>query len=142
MRKEDKYTPMAKNQLLKTFVVVAATTTTMLFLFSVTRLLIYRCCCCCCWLVAEWLCGCWFFCSFCVIRLQFKSWFLNRIKNDQQQQKLTLPLDICFVHTYIYIHLNHKCTFDVFLFFFLSFESFLLDFFFSSFVFFWMLFLN
>lgn len=54
---------MAKNQLLKTFVVVAAT---MLFLFSVTRLLIY---CCCVGLVAVWLCYfffifVWFVCSF------------------------------------------------------------------------------
>lgn len=94
---------MAKNQLLKTFVVVAAT---MLFLFSVTRLLIY---CCCVGLVAVWLC--YFFFIFVWFVCSFNFGFSIELKTNEQQQ-LKLIFNICVVLTYI--HLNHKCTLDSF----------------------------
>lgn len=96
---------MAKNQLLKTFVVVAAT---MLFLFSVTRLLIYRCC---VGLVAVWLC--YFFFIFVWFVCSFNFGFSIELKTNEQQQ-LKLIFNICVVLTYI--HLNHKCTLDSFCF--------------------------
>lgn len=98
---------MAKNQLLKTFVVVAAT---MLFLFSVTRLLIYRCC---VGLVTVWLC--YFFLIFVWFVCSFNFCFSIELKMNEQQQ-LKLIFNICVVLTYI--HLNHKCTLDSFWFFF------------------------